>query len=276
MSGSLTGPASSDAASVGRTLRRSRSSAAWSGSAPNGKLVACPLQSIGGATDLVAPVATQTRRPADVEIRVDLTLSNPAAPRLCRRRRFTSFRPGFSLPGRLSLWLPGATHGDHRRLRRPGQRSSLDGAGADPGHVGPADGVWSPPCAQARILPSGGAFGYEVPATSIAGSLGPGVSATLFTGRAGAARSLVLGCTRLRGSSGVLTLVGAGRARPRVRSFTWPRTSREEFDPAASAFGLAPRAGRHRPGVRRCRARSSRTCESSDLGTVDVARSLPV
>ena len=211
----------------------------WVGSA--GNLAHLVLQTIGGATDLVAPVATQLAGAADGEGRVDVTLYNLSDLPISGELLYL-FSPGF-FAARVPFTLA------------PGQTSLLADAFGDLGSAtipfigpvrilvssGPAERlVANVRSAQARA--DGGAFGYSVPATSVSEALGPGASRTLFT----AAEELdvsAFGYYTPSGAEAVFTLVAPDGTVRGSLPISITSNIAEEFSPASSAFNLAAQPG---------------------------------
>ncbi len=211
----------------------------WVGSA--GNLAHLVLQTIGGATDLVAPVATQLAGPADAEGRVDVTLYNPSDTPIAGELLYL-FSPGF-FAARVPFTLA------------PGQTSLLSDAFGDLGSAtvpfigpvrilvssGPADQlVATVRSAQARA--DGGAFGYSVPATSVSEALGAGASRTLFTGAEESDVS-ALGFYTPSGAEAVFTLVAPDGTVRGSLPISITSNIAEEFSPASSAFNVAAQPG---------------------------------
>ena len=211
----------------------------WVGSA--GKLAHLVLQTVGGAEDLVAPVATQLGGAADVESRIDVTLYNPSDTAISGELLYLFSPASFAARTLFNL--------------APGQTSLLADAFGDLGSattplIGPVrilvtsgpvgELVATVRTAQARA--DGGSFGYSVPATSASEALGAGVSRTLFTGARDSEVS-VFGFYTPSGAEAVFTLVAPdGNVRG---AFPISITSNiaEEFSPAASAFSLPAEPG---------------------------------
>jgi len=211
----------------------------WVGS--TGKLAHLELQTIGGAADLVAPVATQLAGAADVEGRVDVTLYNPSDTPISGELLYL-FSPGF-FAARVMFTLA------------PGQTSLLADAFGDLGSAtipfigpvrilvtsGPADQlVATVRSAQARA--DGGAFGYSVPATSVSEALGAGASRTLLTGAEESDVS-AFGFYTPSGAEAVFTLVAPDGTVRGSLPISITSNIAEEFSPASSAFNVAAEPG---------------------------------
>jgi hypothetical protein len=127
----------------------------------------------------------------------------------------------------------------------------------------------------ARMLDDGSTFGFAIPAIPAASALGAGASRTLFLGARGAAETAVLGFFSPKGCDANATLVAPdGTVRGTLRVQLDANVA-QEFNPAASAFGVPAEAG----DVVRV-AVNAGTVEPYvnvlDAGTNDVATSLPV
>jgi streptogramin lyase len=242
----------------------------WVGS--TGKLARVVLQTIGGASDLVAPVATQLAGPADQEGRVDVTLYNPTDTPISGELLYL-FSPGF-FAARATFTLA------------PGQTSLLADAFGDLGFStvpvvgpvrilvtsGPADRlVATVRTAQARA--DGGSFGYAVRAFSAADALTAGSARTLFTGGRESEVS-VFGFYTPSGAEAVFMLVAPDGSVRGTLPISITSNVAEEFSPASSAFGVATEPG----DVIRVDVDSGTLypyVRIVDDGTGDVALSLP-
>ena len=93
-----------------------------------------------------------------------------------------------------------------------------------------------------RALDDGSSFGFATPALSSADSLGAGAARFLFTGARDSEVS-VLGFYSPSGAKATATLVAPdGRVRG-TRAFSFASNITQEFNPAASAFGVTPEPG---------------------------------
>lgn len=243
----------------------------WVGS--NGRLARIVLQTIGTESDLSAPVATQLAGPAETEGRVDITLSNLGDTAIAGEALFL-FSPGF-FAARATFNVP------------PGATVVLSDAFADLGsstvpisgpvriHVtsGPVENLAvSVRTAQARA--DGGTFGYSTPAFSGAESLEAGASRTLFTGGRESEVS-ILGFYTPSGAEAVFTLVAPDGTVRGTLPISIAANIAQEFQPAASAFGVPPQPG----DVVRVEVSAGVLLpyvRVLDGGTGDVALSLPV
>ncbi len=243
----------------------------WVGS--NGRLSRLVLQTIGTEADLSAPVATQLAGPADTEGRVDITLSNLGDTAIAGEVLYL-FSPGF-FAARATFNVP------------PLATVVLSDAFADLGsstvpisgpvriHVtsGPVGNLAvSVRTAQARA--DGGTFGYSTPAFSGAESLREGATRTLFTGGRESELS-ILGFYSPSGAQAVFTLVAPDGTVRGTLPISIAANIAQEFQPAASAFGVPPQPG----DVVRVSVLSGVLLpyvRVLDEGTRDVALSLPV
>jgi streptogramin lyase len=211
----------------------------WVGSA--GNLAHLQLQTIGGATDLVAPVATQLAGAADVESRIDVVLYNPSDTPISGELLYL-FSPGF-FAARTPFTLA------------PGQTSLIADAFGDLGSAtipfigpvrilvssGPAERlVATVRTAQARA--DGGAFGYSVPAIPVSEALTTGASRTLFTGAEESDVS-AFGYYTPSGAEAVFTLVAPDGTVRGSLPLSITSNIAEEFSPASLAFGVPAEPG---------------------------------
>ncbi|MEP6992917.1 MAG: hypothetical protein ABI968_00250 [Acidobacteriota bacterium] len=206
----------------------------------DGQLVRVLPQAIGSASDLSVPVATALAGPADSKIRVDITLSNTGTGTISGDALylFSAASAPSSAPFTLAA---GATqqitdafgNGSTTQLRVGPVRFQVSSGNA-------ADLVAS--VRSTRVLPIGSTFGFEIPAQTVAQSLPAGSATTLFTGNRAADVS-VLGMFTQAGASGSLTLVAPDGTIRGVRDFALVTNTQEEFNPAASAFGVEPEPG---------------------------------
>jgi len=242
----------------------------WVGS--SGQLAKLALQTIGGASDLIAPVATQLAGPVESEGRVDIMLYNPTDTPIAGEALYLYSPAFFAARGTFNVG--------------PGQTSLLSDAFGDLGSATiPIDGpvrirVTSGPAGElvarvrtARARADGGSFGYALPALSASQGLGSGSSRTLFTGGRESETS-VFGFYTPSGAEAVFTLVAPdGTVRGTIPLSVISNIG-QEFQPAASAFGLDAEPG----DVIRVEVTSGSLfpyVRISEDGTGDAAVSLP-
>lgn len=243
----------------------------WVGS--SGRLARVVLQTIGSESDRSAPVATQLAGPVETEGRVDITLSNLGDTAIAGEALYL-FSPGF-FAARAAFNVPA------------GGTVLLSDAFADLGSStvpisgpvrirvtsGPVENLAvSVRTAQARA--DGGTFGYSTPAFTADEGVGEGETRTLFTGGRESETS-ILGFYTPSGADAVFTLVAPDGTVRATLPISIAANIAQEFEPAASAFGLPTEpgdvvrvsvgAGTLFPYVR-----------VRDNGTGDVALSLPV
>jgi streptogramin lyase len=211
----------------------------WVGTA--GHVVHLALQTIGTATDLVAPVATQLAGDANSESRVDILLHNSSDETIAGEILYI-FSPGF-FPARVGFSVaPGGTSFVPDAFGDIGT-TTVPFSGPIRLHVtsGPPDQlVASVRTAQARA--DGGAFGYETPAFAQTEAVGEGETGTLFTGFRDQETS-ILGFFSPAGVEAVFTLVAADGSVRGTLPISLPANLTQEFEPAASAFGVAEQPG---------------------------------
>jgi streptogramin lyase len=213
--------------------------AVWVGS--DGRLVNLVLQTVGGASDLTVPVATQFAGPPDSEVRVDLTLFNRGTAAVSGDALLL-FSPGSFAPRATFTVAPGETVLLEDFFGDAGSTSSIVLGPVRLRVTSGSAGDLLATVRTARARPGGSDFGYAIPALSAAESLGEGQSRTLFTGTRSSEVS-VLGLYTPAGARGTLTLVASdGTVRGTV-PFELAMNVAQEFNPAASAFGLPPQPG---------------------------------
>lgn len=211
----------------------------WIGS--NGRLAKVVLQTIGGDSDLAAPVATQLAGPVETEGRVDITLSNLGDTTIVGEALYL-FSPGFFAARAAFTVLPGGT-------------VVLSDAFADLGSStvpisGPVrirvtsgnvdDLAVSVRTAQSRA--DGGSFGYATPALSAEEALSEGETRTLFTGGRETETS-ILGFYSPTGAEAVFTLVAPDGTIRGTLPISIVANIAQEFRPSASAFGVFAEPG---------------------------------
>ena len=240
----------------------------WVGT--DGKLVNLVLQTIGSPEDQIVPVASQLGGPADSKIRVDLTLSNTGASPIAGDALYLFSAGSFAARTPFTL-APGATAVLTDAFAVANIAQLADG----PVRIRVSSGTASDLLSSVRSTRVAGlvTFGYAIPAATPAQSLGPGSSATLFTGFRDTEAS-ILGIFAPAGASGTLTLLAPNGTTRGTRAFNLATDTLEEFNPAASAFGVDPEPG---DAVRV--AVTTGTLQAYvkvlDLGTRDVALVLP-
>lgn len=211
----------------------------WVGS--TGRLAHVQLQTVGAATDLVVPVASQRAGSATVEGRVDVSLHNAGDTPIAGELLYL-FSPGFFAARQTFNLGPGATtllsdaFGDLGSATTP-----LSGPIRIHVTSGPADAlVASVRSAQARE--DGGSFGYATPAFSPGESLGAGATRTLFTGWRENETS-IFGFYTPAGAEATFSLVAPDGTVRGTLPISLTANINQEFQPAASAFGVAEQPG---------------------------------
>jgi hypothetical protein len=243
----------------------------WTGQ--DGKLANLTLQSIGGAADPTVPVASSAAGNANDRIRIDLTVANPGTSAIAGEALYM-YSPG-AFAGRAVFTLaPGTTRVIPDAFGNIGSRALIaNGAVRFRVLTGTASDLEAT-ARSTRVRPDGAAYGYGLAAAPATESLGPGSETTLFTG-ARETEVSVLGMYAANGASGILTLVAPDGSVRGTRSFALTTNTREEYNPAASAFGVAAQPG----DVVRVSVESGALqpyVNVVDLGTIDVATSVPV
>ncbi len=243
----------------------------WFGA--GGNLVRVALQTIGGPTDRSVPVANSAAGPPDDRVRIDITLSNPGTATIAGDALYM-YSPGafaakttFSVAGGATQVLGDAfgnlgtslnlASGSVRLRATTGNAADLQAS-----------------VRTTRVTPAGAAYGYALEAQTISESLGPGSQALLFTGARDTEAS-IFGMYSMTSATGTLTLAAPDGTVRGTTPFTIAINTREEFNPAASAFGVDPEPG---DVIRVSVATGSLQpyVNVLDLGTFDVAAFLPV
>jgi streptogramin lyase len=211
----------------------------WIGS--NGRLAKVVLQTIGSGSDLAAPVATQLAGPVETEGRVDITLSNLGDTTIAGEALYL-FSPGF-FAARAAFTVPaGATVVLTDAFADLGSSTvPISGPVRIRVTSGPVENLAvSVRTAQARA--DGGSFGYSTPALTGAEGLGEGESRTLFTGGRESETS-ILGFYTPSGAEATFTLVSPDGTVRGTLPISIAANIAQEFQPAASAFGVAAEPG---------------------------------
>ncbi|MFY9551067.1 MAG: hypothetical protein WAU32_07955, partial [Thermoanaerobaculia bacterium] len=243
----------------------------WTGQ--DGKLANLTLQTVGDAADPTVPVASSAAGNADNRIRIDLTVSNRGTTAISGEALYM-FSPGAFAARSVFTLAPGATSVIPDAFGNVGSQAVIaNGAVRFRVVTGTASDLEAT-ARSLRVRPDGTTYGYGLAAAPAARSLGPGSETTLFTG-ARATEASVLGMYAANGASGILTLVAPDGSVRGTRSFLLATNIREEYNPAASAFGVSPEPG----DVVRVSVASGALqpyVNVVDLGTIDVATSVPV
>ena len=211
----------------------------WVGTA--GRLAHVQLQTVGAASDLVAPAASQRTGTATTETRVDILLHNTSDEPISGEMIYL-FSPGYFAARQTFSLAPGGTSLVADAFGDLGS-SSTTLTGPIRFHVtsGPAESlVATVRTAQARE--DGGAFGYSTPAFTPAEGLGAGATRTLFTGWRENETS-IFGFFTTSGASAEFTLVAPDGTVRGTLPISLTANLNQEFDPAASAFGVEEEPG---------------------------------
>ncbi len=243
----------------------------WTGQ--DGKLANLNLQTIGVPADRSVPVATSSAGPADSRIRIDLTLSNKGSTAVVGEALYMYSPAAFAARYAFNV-QPGNTLVVPDAFGNIGTAAVVaNGAVRVRTLTGTADDL-EVSVRSLRIMPGGATFGYALGGASAPESPGQGSATTLFTGVRDTEAS-VLGFYSPGGASGTLTLVAPDGTVRGTRAFNVVANDREEFNPAASAFGVAPEPG---DVVRLSISNGALQpyVNVIDLGTIDVATSVPV
>jgi hypothetical protein len=243
----------------------------WVGS--GGNLVRLTLQNIGTSADLTVPVAATFGVSPGQRIRIDVTLFNQGGAPISGDALLL-FSPGSFAPRTTFTVNPGQTVFLSDAFAGA---SSNNGLTLGPVRLRVTSGTATDLVASvrtARIVDDGSSFGFALPALSGAQAVGAGSSRTLFTDpRAGTAS--VLGIYAVAPSNVTATLLAPDGTVRGTQVFVFDSNISEEFNPAASAFGVLPAAG----DIVRLTVNSGSIqsyINVLDMGTSDVATSLPV
>ena len=245
--------------------------AVWVGS--GGKLIRLVLQTVGTADDLSVPVALQYGGPTNDQVRVDVTLFNRGNASITGDALFL-FSPGSPVPSKRFSVGPGQTVLISDAFAgAPSEVSLLIG----PVRLHMLSGQASDLLATvrtARALPSGASFGIAARAQPIAGPLSMGQTGTLFTGHRSSDIS-IFGFYSPTGANATATLVAPNGSVRGMGAIAIASNVAEEFNPAASFFGVSPEPG----DVIRVQVTSGNLqpyVNIQDALTRDLAQSLPV
>jgi hypothetical protein len=211
----------------------------WVGTA--GRLAHVQLQTVGAASDLVAPVASQRTGTATTETRVDIMLHNAGDEPISGELLYL-FSPGYFAARQTFSLAPGGTSLLADAFGDLGS-SSTTLTGPIRFHVtsGPAEALVAT-VRTARAREDGGAFGYSTPAFSPEEGLGAGATRTLFTGWRENETS-IFGFFTPSGASAEFTLVAPDGTVRGTLPISLTANLNQEFDPAASAFGVSEQPG---------------------------------
>ena len=211
----------------------------WVGT--TGRLARVVPQAVGTASDLIAPAASQRPGAADAEVRIDLVLHNASDTTISGEALYL-FSPGFFAARTTFTLAPGATSLVSDAFGDLGLASTTI-TGPLRLHVtsGPADQlVATVRSAQGRA--DGGSYGYATPAFSPSEGLGAGTNRILFTG-ARETDTSVFGFFTPTGAEAVFTLVAPDGTVRGTLPISLTSNVDQEFQPAASAFGVAAEPG---------------------------------
>ena len=236
------------------------------------KLVRLTLQSIGTASDLTVPVATEYGVSPGPRIQTDLTLSNKGTQDIAGEALYL-YSPG-SFAARTTFTVPAG----QTVLLTDVFGSASSGAALELGPVrirvtsGNAGDLVATSRSY-RVRDDGGTFGFALPGQSSGDALNAGASKILFTGSRGAELA-VFGLYSPGGAAATATLVAPDGTVRGTLQIALAANIAQEFSPAGSAFGVAAEPGDAiRLNV------SSGTLQAYvnvfDTGTADVATSLP-
>jgi streptogramin lyase len=245
----------------------------WTGQ--DGKIANVRLQTVGGPADTTVPVATSSAGNADDRIRIDITLSNKGTSAIGGEALYM-YSPG-AFAARATFTVgPGATQVLTDAFGNIGTAANIATGSVRVRALTGTAGDLVSSVRSTRIVPGGKTWGYALGGQNTAQCLGPGSETTLFTGgRAGEAEVSILGLYTPSFATGTMTLVSPDGAVRGTRPISIAINTRDEYNPAASAFGVAPEPG----DVIRVSVETGALqayVNVLDLGTIDVATRIPV
>jgi hypothetical protein len=212
--------------------------AVWMGT--DGKLARMTVQTIGSPSDPVVPSALNTQGAANNKVRSDVTVANVGSAQIAGDFLYL-YSPG-SFAARYPVTLAaGATQVFPDAFDGLGSGSLINGPVRFRATTGSASDLVAA-VRSLRILPNGGSFGYAERAQSAANAINANGSATLFLGGRDDDVS-VLGVYSSIGGTATLTLAAPDGTVRGTRTVDVPQNVTLEFNPAASAFGVAPEPG---------------------------------
>ncbi len=242
----------------------------WTGT--DGQLAALNLQTIGDPADRSVPMATSVAGSADDKVRIDVTLSNPGSSALGGKALYL-FSPGsfaptaaYTIPAGGTAFLSdafGNLASPSTITNGPVRLNSTTGTAAD----------LLASVRSLRVTPDGGTFGYLLPGQSAATSLAQGSTTTLFTG-ADSGHVSILNLYSLNDARATLSLFAPDGTLRATQDFDIAKNATLSYNPAASAFGVAPEPG----DAIRVQVTTGTLQTSAlvfDPGTIDVLPSLP-
>ena len=244
----------------------------WVGT--DGNLAHLSLVTNGNDSDLTVPVAAQTGVSPGPRVTVDLTLTNTGTAAVSGNALYL-FSPAAFIPQVPFTVAPGQTVAMNDVFQTASGANALQ---IGPVRLQVTTGNAADLHASVRTtrpLENGATFGFEVPAIPASAALSSGASRTLFLGARGAAETAVLGFFSPKGCNATATLVAADGTVRGTLLVQLDTNVAEEFNPAASAFGVTPEPG---DVVRVTVASGSVEPYVNILDAVsnDVATSLPV
>lgn len=244
----------------------------WVGS--EGRLVRLFLQTIGTAADRTVPVAAQFGVSPGARIAIETTIVNRGSAAVSGEALYL-FSPGSFAPRTTFTVGPGETLVLPDTFKDASTNISV---AFGPVRIrvtsGNADDLLAT-VRSARLLDDGASFGFSIPALSSVESLGQGASATVFLGARADSEVSIFGLYSPGGGDATATLVAPDGTVRGSRRFVLAPNAAEEFNPAASAFGVDPEPG---DTIRVTVASGSVQPYANvfDLGSGDTAVSLPV
>ena len=243
----------------------------WVGA--DGGLQKLVLQTIGSPSDLTAPVATEFGISPGTRITTDVTLYNAGSAPISGNILYMYSPAAFAASTSFTI-APGETQFLSDALQGASSNSFVLFGPVRINVTGGNAGDLSATVRSSKLLDDGSSFGFSMPALSSADSLNQGATRTLFTGNR-ASEASVFGLFSPAGGQATATLLAPDGTVRGTRLFSLASNIAEEFNPAASAFGVASE-----PGDVIVVSVSSGSLQPYvnvlDTGSFDVASSLPV
>ena len=204
-------------------------------------LASLNLNSIGDLSDWSVPVASSLAGAANSKVEIDVTAANRGADTLTGAALYMFSPAAFAARATFTLATGGTTLLKDAFGNVASPTQFVNGPVRLSVSAGGSDNLVST-VRSAMVQPSGGSFGYLLPAATGATSLKPGTATTLFTGATDSEVSL-LSLYSLEDAQATLTL-SAPDGTPRAsRDLTVAKNASYLYNPAASAFGVDPEPG---------------------------------
>jgi streptogramin lyase len=243
----------------------------WVGA--DGGLQRLVLQTIGTPSDLTVPVAAEFGVSPGTRITTDVTLYNAGSAPISGNILYMYSPAAFAASTSFTI-APGETQFLSDALQGASSNSFVLFGPVRINVTGGNAGDLSATVRSSRLLDDGSSYGFSMPALSSGDSLNQGATRVLFTGNR-ASEAPVFGLFSPAGGQAKATLVAPDGTVRGTRFFSLASNIAEEFNPAASAFGVAGE-----PGDVIIVSVTSGSIQPYvnvlDTGSFDLASSLPV